>query len=327
MHQVAVFAYDDANAVDVFGPMQVFQTANDTLDNLSIKNRAVYSTLLLSADQATVRLSTGTHVLADKHFDQFRHKDLHTLVIAGGSGADDQSTNQNVTSAIKKLDRITQRSATVCSGAFILAATGALDGRRATTHWRRAQDFQNRFPNVQLNSDALFTRDGKYACSAGVTAGIDMALQLVQEDHGRRVALETARQMVAFYHRPGGQNQFSSVAGSRQPISEALLKAQEWLHHHLGDPLDVAALADIANMSTRHFSRRFSAETGLSPARYIAQARLNKARVQLEESASSVSRIASQCGYSDAEIMRRLFIKELNVTPSEYRKRFSVLST
>lgn len=322
---ISVFAYDDANAVDIFGPLQVFQTANELLDKLKIEHRSRYCTSLLSANQPTLRISTGTQVLTDLQFKQIDARELHTLVIAGGSGASAQLANKDVIGAISKFVQKSHRCASVCSGAFILAATGALDKRRATTHWKDAQEFQNQFPQVQLDIDALFTRDGKYACSAGVTAGIDMALQLVQEDHGRRVALETARQMVAFYHRPGGQNQFSSVTGCRQPISETLLRAQQWLHEHLSDAVDVSTLADIAHMSVRHFSRKFSAETGLSPARYIALARLNKARILLEESANSIARITALCGYGDTEIMRRLFLKELNVTPREYRKRFSVL--
>ena len=323
---IAVYGYDDANAVDIFGPMQVFNTSNDILNNLGLSDRAKYKTHLLSADQDTVRLSTGTRVIADTQLKKIRNKKLHTLLIAGGDGAAHQSTNTAVVQALGKLDQKTTRSASVCSGAFILAATGALDGRRATTHWRRAEDFKQLFPQVNLDIDALFTRDDKYACSAGVTAGIDMALQLVQEDHGRRVALETARQMVAFYHRPGGQNQFSAVHGCAQASSEPIQRAQQWLHQHLSDMLDVSMLSDIAHMSTRHFSRKFTAETGLSPARYIAQARLNQARVLLEDSNNSINRVASLCGYSDAEIMRRMFVSELNVTPSQYRKRFSTLA-
>jgi transcriptional regulator GlxA family with amidase domain len=248
-----------------------------------------------------------------------------TLLIAGGTPAPLIAQQQNIIQPLQQLLPQVRRVASVCSGAFILAATGALNQRRATTHWKRYTEFRERFPEVDLEIDALFTQDGNYYCSAGVTAGIDLTLQLVQEDCGQRIALETARQMVAFYHRPGGQNQFSSpVNGYRELQHPALRKAQTYIHEHLDQALEVAHLADLAAMSVRNFSRLFSAETGLAPSRYIAQARLNQARWLLESSELSLARIAQQCGFPSSEILRRKFQQALNVTPVDYRKRFSV---
>lgn len=322
--EIAILGYDSVNSVDVFGPMQVFTTANAVINEHQEAKHAAYTPLLLTQNQSTIRLSTGTQVISDKSFAQYRKNTIDTLVITGGNSARENSNNDKLLQGLKKLDQGTRRTVSVCTGAFMLAALGALDNRKATTHWRYAAEFQRRFTATQLDCDALFTQDGKYACSAGVTAGIDLALHLVQEDHGRRVALETAREMVAYYQRPGGQNQFTSVHGTQPCSSDALRQVQVWLHDNLRQKLDVGSLADKASMSVRHFSRKFSSETGLSPARYLALARLNNARVLLEEGHHSVSRVADLCGYGDAELMRRLFLKELNVTPSQYRKRFSI---
>ncbi len=324
--EIALFAYDGANAVDIFGPLQVFSAANDIAKRVLNRETPAYHAQLVSAGAAQLTLSTQTRVLSDATLPELQATNVDTLIIAGGYSAVAQYQQTNIVQQLSALDRSTRRSASVCSGAFILAATGALKGRRATTHWNRAAEFQQLFPDTDLNIDALFTQDGKYSCSAGVTAGIDMALKLVQDDLGRRVALETAREMVAFYHRPGGQSQFSAVLGARDASTAALVKVQEWLKENLTASLDVSQLAEMANMSPRHFSRKFSAETGLSPARYVAQIRLNQARLLLEESRHSVGRVAAQCGYTDAELLRRLFLKELNITPSDYRRRFSTFS-
>lgn len=321
---IAILGYDGVNSVDVFGPMQVFTAANTVISERQPTECAAYQTLLLTQDQATIKLSTGTQVISDQRFTQLRSSAIDTLVITGGTAARDNSNNAPFLQGLEKLDQTTRRTVSVCTGAFMLAALGALENRKATTHWKYADEFRRRFSSTQLDIDALFTQDGKYACSAGVTAGIDLALHLVQEDHGRRVALETAREMVAYVQRPGGQNQFTSVHGTKPCASESLQRVQAWLHDNLRQKLDVSCLADMASMSVRHFSRKFSSETGLSPARYLALARLNNARVLLEESHHSVNRVAALCGYRDAELMRRLFLKELNVTPSQYRKRFSI---
>lgn len=321
---IAVIAYDGANAVDVFGPLQVFSSANYVLNKMHPGAGIAYQTQLISLFEQQISLDTQTRVLADGMIDELSQSAPDTLLIAGGKRAPEVASQADIINALQSPIQQTRRVASVCSGAFILAATGVLENRQATTHWDRYAEFTVRFPNVQLNIDALFTQDDKFYCSAGVTSGIDLALHLVQEDYGRRAALETSREMVAFYHRPGGQNQFSSVDGMTPATTESLLKVQEWINQHLNQTLEVSQLAELAAMSVRNFSRKFTHETGLSPSRYIAKVRLNKARLMLEESSTSISRIASLCGYQNSEILRRLFIRELNVSPSEYRKRFHV---
>lgn len=317
--EIALLAYDDANAVDVFGPLQVFASANE----LSAKPR--YRTRLISLNPTPeVRLATQTRVLCDGVLADLAHSIPDTLIIVGGTPAPQISQDQNLIQSLQQLLPNVQRVASVCSGAFILAATGVLNGRRATTHWKRYADFRASFPEVLLDIDALFTHDGKYYCSAGVTAGIDLTLQLVQDDCGQRLALETARQMVAFYHRPGGQNQFSSPLHAKRELQHpALRKAQVYIHQHLEQSLEVARLADLAAMSVRNFSRQFTAATGLAPSRYIAQARLDQARWLLESSELSPAKIAQQCGFQSSEILRRKFLQAIKVAPADYRKRFS----
>lgn len=321
---IALLAYDDANAVDVFGPLQVFASANELLEAQSQPLR--YRTRLISLSaKPKVKLATQTRVLCDGVLADLAQSAPDTLIMVGGTPAAHIAQNSNIIKPLQQLLPNVRRVASVCSGAFILAATGVLNGRRATTHWKRYAEFRACFPEVQLDIDALFTHDGKYYCSAGVTAGIDLTLQLVQDDGGQRIALETARQMVAFYHRPGGQNQFSSpVNGLRELQHPALRKAQSYIHQHLAEALEVARLADLAAMSVRNFSRQFTAATGLAPSRYIAQARLNQARWLLESSELSLSRIAQHCGFPSSEILRRKFLQALKVAPVDYRKRFSV---
>lgn len=323
---IAVLAYDGANAVDIFGPLQVFASANELLEVASPIKQPRYRTQLVALNTMTeITLATQTRVLCDATLADLATQVSDTLIVVGGTPATEIAQDQPVIQALKRLLPQVRRVASVCSGAFILAATGVLQNRRATTHWKRYAEFSACFPDVQLEIDALFTQDDKYYCSAGVTAGIDLSLQLVQEDCGQRIALETARQMVAFYHRPGGQNQFSSpVTGNHAARHPALRKVQVYIHQHLDQALEVAQLADRAAMSVRHFSRLFRAELGLAPSYYIAQARLNQARWLLESSELSLARIAQKCGFSSNEMLRQRFLRALSVTPTDYRKRFSV---
>lgn len=321
---VAILAYDGANAVDIFGPLQVFTSANPIIQHFKPEAGVAYRTTLIGTQQTEIRLSTQTRVLCDATITELPETPIDTLLISGGQPAPIIARRPELTDRLLPVMDTSRRVASICSGTFILAATGVLAGRKATTHWERYDEFSACYPDTHLDIDALFTQDGKYYCSAGVTAGIDLALKLVEQDFGRRIALETAREMVVFYHRPGGQSQFGGLQGLKRAHNTALQNVQAWIHDHLDKTLPVTQLADIAAMSVRHFSRRFSNETGLAPSRYIAQARLNKARLLLEETDQPVNRVAAQCGYQNDEIMRRLFIRELRVSPSEYRKRFHI---
>jgi transcriptional regulator GlxA family with amidase domain len=322
--KVAVIGYDGANAVDIFGPLQAFASANEMYKRMHSEASDIYEIKLFSLTELQIRLHTRTSVLTDGLLVDLADYQADTIIISGGEGAPLLASQSAIISKLLPIMNISSRVSSVCSGAFILAATGVMENRQATTHWRRYEEFSARFPSVLLNIDSLFTKDGKYYCSAGVTSGIDLSLHLIQEDYGHRIALETSREMVVFYHRPGGQNQFSEIKTIATANSDALIFVQKWINQNLNKVLKVNQLAELAAMSVRNFSRKFTLETGISPSRYIAKQRFNKARLLLEETSTSITRVAHLCGYENSETLRRLFIRELNVSPFEYRKRFHI---
>jgi transcriptional regulator GlxA family with amidase domain len=245
------------------------------------------------------------------------------LVISGGRGTRAASEDTALVDFVAATARRAGRVASVCSGAFLLAAAGVLDGRRATTHWQECERLASQHPTVSVEPDRIFVRDGNLYTSAGVTAGIDLALALVAEDHGRGLALEVARQLVVFLQRPGGQSQFSTQLSTQAEDGESLSELRAWIEDHVGDDLSVPALARRAKMSPRTFARHFMATLGITPARYVAAVRLDAARRRLEESTHGLDRIAADCGIGTSESLRRLFAATLGTTPSEYRERFS----
>jgi transcriptional regulator GlxA family with amidase domain len=213
--------------------------------------------------------------------------------------------------------------ASVCSGAFVLAEAGLLDGRRATTHWSACDLLARQYPRVTVESDPIFVRDGDVATSAGVTAGIDLALAFVEEDRGHGVAMEVARRLVVFLKRPGGQAQFSATLATQADDRDDLAALQGWIADHPGEELSVAALAARVAMSPRHFARVFRGATGTTPARFVERTRLEAARRRLEESDAGVEAVARECGFGTAETMRRTFLRRLRVSPTDYRRRFT----
>jgi transcriptional regulator GlxA family with amidase domain len=214
------------------------------------------------------------------------------------------------------------RTASVCTGAFLLAGAGLLDGRRATTHWASADELARLHPDVHVDAEPIFVRDGPIWTSAGVTSGMDLALALVEEDLDRDAALTIARHLVLFLRRPGNQPQLSATLAAQQPEREPLREVQRRVIEEIAAAHTVEAMAAAANMSARHFARAFRAETGLTPARYVERVRLEAARRRLEETAEPVAAIAAGCGFGTAETMRRSFLRALGVGPAEYRRRF-----
>jgi len=215
-----------------------------------------------------------------------------------------------------------RRVASVCTGSFLLAAAGLLDGRRATTHWAFAPELARRHPEIEVEPDPIFIRDGTVWTSAGVTAGMDLALALVEEDHDRELALLIARHLVLFLRRPGNQSQFSAMLRAQQPDREPLREVQRQVLEDVAGSHTVEAMAERAHMSPRNFARAFRVQTGVTPARYVESVRLEAARRRLEETAEPVQGIAGACGFPSAEAMRRSFLRAMQVGPSEYRRRF-----
>jgi transcriptional regulator GlxA family with amidase domain len=274
------------------------------------------------AEQQLVTASAGVGLAAQ---ELSRHRmSLDTLIVAGGFGVDAACENIALIRWIRARAAAARRIASVCSGAFLLAATGLLDGRRAVTHWRRCAEFARRFPAVHLEPDPIFVRDGNIWTSAGVTAGIDLALALVEADFGRGLALAVARQLVVFLKRPGGQAQFSTAL-ALQHGDGRFERLHAWITDNLAGNLSVASLADAASMSERSFVRHYRRATGMTPARAIERMRVEAARRELEQG-RSVKSIAARCGFGSEETMRRTFLRLLGATPQAYRERFSTRS-
>jgi transcriptional regulator GlxA family with amidase domain len=249
---------------------------------------------------------------------------LDTLLVAGGSGWTQAAADRPLVEWIADASAGARRTASVCTGAFLLARAGLLDGRRATTHWTAAGELARLHPAVDVDPEPIFVRDGPVWTSAGVTSGMDLALALVEEDLDREAALAIARHLVLFLRRPGNQSQFSATLTAQQPEREPLREALRFVVEHLAQDHSVEAMATRANMSARHFARAFRAETGATPARYVERVRLEAARGRLEESTEPIASVATACGFGTAETMRRAFLRTLEVAPAEYRRRFQV---
>ena len=312
-HSIEILAFADAQILDVTGPAQVFATANDLAPAGANKPYAID---IVSADGGVVT-SSGI-VLRSKTLPE--EGGGGTLIVSGGYGVNAACRDEALLTWVRRRAARASRTASVCSGAFLLAEAGLLDGRSAVTHWGRCAEFAARFPAVRLDPDPIFVRDGSVWTSAGVAAGIDLALAMVEADHGRPLALAVARQLVVFLKRPGGQAQFSAALALQQSDG-TFERLHGWIAGHLEHDLSLGVLADQAGMSLRSFSRRYRQSTGRTPADAVETIRFERARQLLEEGAS-VTRTAARCGFGSTETLRRVFLHRLGVGPSAYRSRF-----
>lgn len=315
---VLIAVYDGVQSLDVTGPLEVFAGAAALVAREGRADPG-YRTRLASPGGREIRTSSGLRLLPDCALEHTRR--LDTLIVPGGAGrraAAEAGLPRWIAAAAPRARRV----AAVCTGAFLLADAGLLDGRRATTHWASAERLAEEFPAVRVEPDPIFVRDGSVWTSAGVTAGIDLALALVEEDLDRDAALVIARHLVMFLRRPGGQSQFSAALATSPPGRASLLEVQREVLERPDADHCVAAMAGRAHMSERHFARAFRAETGMTPARYVQRVRVEAARRRLEEGAEPVEAVARACGLGSAETMRRAFLRELGVPPSDYRSRF-----
>lgn len=314
---IDVLTYPAVQLLDVTGPVQVFASANDLIAGAGGTRPYLLRVVALGGQGVTA--SAGV-ALAAGPLTQLGET-LDTLLIAGGEGAEAAAENPLLVDWVRERATQARRVASVCTGAFLLAAAGVLDGRRAATHWMYCAKLAQRFPAVRVEPDPIFVCDGPVWTSAGVTAGIDLALALVEEDLGRSVALAVARYLVVFLKRPGGQAQFSAAL-ALQAADDKFGQLHEWINGHLADDLSLSVLAERASMSERSFSRHYAEATGQTPARAIEGLRLEAARRLLSESRLPVKRIAQRCGFGSEETMRRSFLRLLAVTPQDYRARF-----
>ena len=319
MRRVVVVAFPDFQLLDVTGPWEVFGRTTRYLREHGLAGG--YALELTATRRGPLTCSSGLALGVPKEHGALRGA-LDTLVVAGGTGTQRALADRELVAFVRSAAGRARRTASVCSGAFVLAEAGLLDGRRATTHWSSCAQLAALYPKVTVDPDPIFVRDGCIWSSAGVTAGMDLALALVEEDHGRDVALGVARELVLFLKRPGGQAQFSVQLQAQLAEREPLRDLQAWMTDHPGADLSVEALAKRVAMSPRHFARVFKHETGATPARAALAARVEAARRRLEDGDDGLEGVASACGFGSAEVMRRAFLRTLRVGPAVYRRRF-----
>jgi transcriptional regulator GlxA family with amidase domain len=306
---IGVLVFPNFQLLDAAGPISVFEiAARFAGQSPSIK--------VLAVTPGPVRSSSGVEMLARGLKPSGA---ITTLLVAGGEGVEAAVRCDKTLNFVRTMARRGVRLASVCSGAYILAEAGLLDGRRATTHWRRTRHFLTAHPKVKLEPDRIFVRDGNIWSSAGITAGIDLALAMVAEDFGDEVAQKTARQLVLYNRRSGGQSQFSSLLELKAPGGRfgALLS---WAREHLDAPLTVEDLAEQAGMSSRHFTRAFIAETGSTPSKAVERLRIEVARQRVQSSSEAIERVAQLTGFRDPERMRRAFIRAFGQPPQSLRR-------
>jgi transcriptional regulator GlxA family with amidase domain len=318
---VLIVLFHGVQSLDVTGPLEVFAAAAGP------DGGPAYRVRTASLGGVPVRTASGLGVVPDGDlahpgylFGPGGSAAPDLLIVPGGEGT--RRPHDELVHWLRAHAAEAGRVASVCTGAFLLAEAGLLDGRRVTTHWAHCAALRRQYPAVDVDPDPIFIVDGRLATSAGVTAGIDLALALVEEDLGRDEALAVARQLVVFLRRPGNQAQFSAQLQAQVAQRGPLRDLQQWIAEHPGEDLSVAALADRASLSPRHFARAFAAEVGMPPGRYVERVRLEAARRHLEDTAAGVEQAARACGYRTTEAMRRAFIGALGVSPAEYRRRF-----
>ncbi|MEU9713546.1 GlxA family transcriptional regulator [Streptomyces sp. NPDC047967] len=311
---VVFMIYEGFQPLDLVGPHEVFQHARRLAGG--------YRCQVVAPRSGAVQAASGLPVHAEYGVDDLDPESVDTLVLAGGKGVDRACLDAGLTGWIREAGASARRVTSVCSGVFLLAAAGLLDGRRVTTHWAREQQLIREHPEVDVDCEPIFIRDGRVWTSAGVTAGMDLALALVEDDLGRGIARAVAREMVMFLRRPGGQSQFSVALWSKEPATDPVRAAVSAIHADPGARHGIVELAQNARLSPRHLQRRFTAELGMPPASYVERVRVEAAQRALAEGLDPVEAIARRCGFGTAETLRRTFHRHLGVAPSDYRARF-----
>jgi transcriptional regulator GlxA family with amidase domain len=317
---IAIVAYPGVQSLDVSGPLEVFAGAQRLVEAGAGDERG-YEIRTLSRSGRPLRTSSGLSITPDASLREMS-AEIDTLIVAGGPGHAQAAADAPLVDWIAQAASAARRTASVCTGAFLLARAGLLDGRRVSTHWAAAAELQSQYPRVYVDAEPIFIRDGTIWTSAGVTAGMDLALALVEEDLGRDAALLIARHLVLFLRRPGNQSQFSATLAAQRAGREPLREIQRSVLEDVAGDHSVEAMAARAHMSPRHFARAFRAETGVTPARHVERVRLEAARRRLEDTSEPVGAIALSCGFGTAETMRRVFLRTVEVGPAEYRRRF-----
>jgi transcriptional regulator GlxA family with amidase domain len=315
MRRIAILAFEGVQTLDVTGPWEVFSIAN------RLARGGAYGVEVVATNTDPIRTGSGLAILPDRTTTGVRGP-LDTLLVAGGDGVLKAIDDERLVRWVERTAGRSRRVASVCTGAYMLAAAGLLDGRRAATHWAAVDDLARRHPAISVDRESIYVRDGNVWTSAGVTAGMDLALALVEDDLGRDIALEVARWLVVFVKRPGGQSQFSSHLRAQVADRAPLRELQEWMAANIHLDLSVPSLAARASMSERNFARAFGKEVGMTPGAYVEALRVDHARLRLESTGQKLEAVAEQCGFGTVETMRRAFHRRLGVSPNDYRSKF-----
>ena len=316
-NRIAILVFDDVELLDIAGPHDVFATAAALAEGTP----PIYDVLTVAPRQGMVKSSSGLPFEPASTIAAMGAVD--TLLIAGGGGIHALCNDPAIIAWLKRAAPKFRRLGSICTGAFLLGAAGLLEGRRAVTHWNWCDRLSARHPRIAVERDPIFINDKGLWTSAGVTAGIDMALAMIEEDHGAKLALRTAQELVVFRKRPGGQTQFGADLALDAAFHPPLDSVRDWILKHLDADLSVTALAARAGMSPRNFARVFQKTARLSPAKFVELAKLEAARRNLETSGDPVERVAQACGFGSADVMARAMMRGLGVTPADYRRRFN----
>ena len=321
VRRIGFLVYPDVEVLDVCGPLDAFAYADYYLRAAGRVGEPGYEVLVIAPSPGPVTTHCGLQIVATHSWTDFSGR-LDTLIVAGGVDIEAACTDARLVEWLGTMAPRVRRLASVCSGAFLLAAAGLLNDRRVTTHWMFCERLAELYPSLRIEPDLIFVRDGHVYTSGGITSGIDLALALIEEDLGREIAMLVARTMVVFLRRPGGQTQFSPFLYAEAKIRHDIRDLQTWILANSEERIDVATLANRLAMSSRNFARIFRSETGVTPAKFVEQARVASARCKLEQTSLPTEAIAETCGFGSAERMRRAFRRHLSIGPQDYRTRF-----
>ncbi|CAB3779590.1 HTH-type transcriptional regulator CdhR [Paraburkholderia ultramafica] len=320
MRSVAIGIFPGVQALDVAGPVDVFAETNNF-----VPSKDAYKITLVSSEAGAVRASNGTRLFADLSCEDARER-YDTALVAGGPGLPVEAPDASLLGWLIHVAAKCERYGSICTGSFALGHAGLLDERHVTTHWQNAPQLAQQFPRAKVELDRIYIRDERLVTSAGVTAGIDVALALVAEDHGPQVSLAVAKRLVVFAQRRGGQSQFSPYLSAPVDETSPVSRVQAYVMEHVGAPLSVGKLAEVASMSERNFARTFVGLAGMTPHEFVERARVDAARNALESSDKPLKAVAYDCGFGTADRMRLVFTRRLGVSPNSYRTSFRKIS-
>ena len=319
-YRIGLIGFDAIQGLDLMGPMDAFGAANELTPG-----GHCYEVVVIAETETPFRTSSGLAIAP--HYAALDAPACDTLIVPGGAGGRSAETMRWLVPWLKERAPAARRVASVCTGIYPLASTGLLDGYKVTTHWAHARDVARRFPRLQVDDNAIFIRQNRFYTSAGVSAGIDLSLALIEEDFGGRLALSVARELVVYLKRPGGQEQYSEPLKFQTGATDRMGELVTWMTGHLTEDLTIEALADWTCLSPRQFSRRFKAAYGCTPADFVEDLRLSAARHRLSEPGQTVETVAASVGFNSADVFRRVFERRLGVTPRAYRHHFPAEDT